>query len=431
MERFSYRYALSKRGLRLYEGCAEVRAWFDELRALRSGRTAYDYVDMLAGFVESSGKTPEELVKLSPNEAYEVLKKWALAGIRSGSCSSGRLYAVWNAVKGFLKFHGIEVKKRPPFKKNVKYLDKIPTKEELRQILNAAPSVSTRIAIELMCYGGLRPEDICDLTYSSIKNDVERGVSPCAVFVPQAKSDSVYVTFIPETTVELIQQYFKVRESKGEKIVDASPVIANPRHKGKGIRRKTLTAKIENVIAKSGIQSQLTFGNKVQRIRPYSLRKYFRSNLTGHAPNEYIEAWLGHISGLEHVYSGTRDLDPSTIERMREVYKRCEPFLLATTQPLDQDSIVKEAKIEALKSMAKSLLDLDLLEVKAARVKELGRELSKDEELELFESELKKLRDGRHNPQRIVQEKELEKYLAEGWQFVSVLPSRKILIKKH
>jgi hypothetical protein len=39
-----------------------------------------------------------------------------------------------------------------------------------------------------------------------------------------------------------------------------------------------------------------------------------------------------------------------------------------------------------------------LLEVKAARVKELGRELSKDEELELFESELKKLRDGRHNP---------------------------------
>ncbi|MEM3442907.1 MAG: hypothetical protein QW667_04045 [Candidatus Bathyarchaeia archaeon] len=70
------------------------------------------------------------------------------------------------------------------------------------------------------------------------------------------------------------------------------------------------------MIAKSGIQSQLTFGNKVQRIRPYSLRKYFRSNLTGHAPNEYIEVWLGHTSGLEHVYSGTRDLDPSTIERM-------------------------------------------------------------------------------------------------------------------
>ncbi|MGQ9539402.1 MAG: hypothetical protein ACUVTE_07525, partial [Candidatus Bathycorpusculaceae bacterium] len=268
-------------------------------------------------------------------------------------------------------------------------------------------------------------------TYSSIKNDFEKRISPCAVFVPQAKNDSVHVTFIPETTVELIRQYFNFRESKGEKITDKSPIIANPRDQGKGIRRKTLTAKIESAISKSGIHPQIIFGNKIQRIRPYSLRKYFRSNLTGQAPNEYIEAWLGHISGLQHVYSGTRDLDPATIERMRVVYKKCEPFLLATAQPLDQNSLVKEAKIEALKSIAKSLLGIDLLEVKVAKEKEVGRQLNKDEELELYEKELKKLREGKHNPQRIIHEKELEKYLAGGWEFVSVLPSRKILIKKH
>jgi integrase len=160
-------------------------------------------------------------------------------------------------------------------------LDKIPTKEELRQILNAASSLSTKIAIELMCYAGLRPKDICDLTYSSIKNDFEKGITPCAVFVPQAKTDSVYVTFIPAETVELIRQYFKLRKSKGEIIKDESPIIADARGEGKGIRRKTLTGKIENAIARSGIQTKLTFGNKVQRVRPYSLRKYFRSNLTG------------------------------------------------------------------------------------------------------------------------------------------------------
>ncbi len=53
---------------------------------------------------------------------------------------------------------------------------------------------------------------------------------------------------------------------------------------------------------------------------------------------------------------------------------------------------------------------------------ELGRELSKDEEMELFENELKKLREGKHNPQRIIHESGLESYLAKGWQFVSVLP---------
>lgn len=115
------------------------------------------------------------------------------------------------------------------------------------------------------------------------------------------------------------------------------------------------------------------------------------------------------------------------IEDMRNAYKQCEPFLSTIAQPMEQSSIVKEAKIEALKSMAKSLLGIDLLEVKVAKEKELGRELSKDEELELFENELEKLREGKHNPQRIVREDELEKYLAEGWKFVAVLPSQRIL----
>ncbi|MGQ9469981.1 MAG: hypothetical protein ACUVTD_09250, partial [Nitrososphaerales archaeon] len=73
---------------------------------------------------------------------------------------------------------------------------------------------------------------------------------------------------------------------------------------------------------------------------------------------------------------------------------------------------------------------IDLLEVKVAKEKELGRELSKDEEMELFENEMKKLREGKSNPHRIVREDELENYLAEGWQFVSVLPSQRILIRK-
>jgi hypothetical protein len=70
------------------------------------------------------------------------------------------------------------------------------------------------------------------------------------------------------------------------------------------------------------------------------------------------------------------------------------------------------------------------IEVKVTREKQLERELNKDEELELYERELKRLRDGKHNLQRIIHENELEKYLAEGWKFVSVLPSQKILIKK-
>ena len=75
------------------------------------------------------------------------------------------------------------------------------------------------------------------------------------------------------------------------------------------------------------------------------------------------------------------------------MHKQCEPFLSTTAQPIEQSSIVKEAKIKALKSIAKSLFGLDLVEVKVAKEKELGRELDKDEEIQLFEDEMKKLRE--------------------------------------
>lgn len=70
------------------------------------------------------------------------------------------------------------------------------------------------------------------------------------------------------------------------------------------------------------------------------------------------------------------------------------------------------------------------MKLKLLRKKELNRELTKDGELELFENESKRLREGTHNPQRIVREDELKKYLSEGWQFISVLPSQRILIKR-
>jgi hypothetical protein len=92
-------------------------------------------------------------------------------------------------------------------------------------------------------------------------------------------------------------------------------------------------------------------------------------------------------------------------------------------------TIIKEAKIEALKSVAKSMFGIDLLEVKIAKEKEENRELTQDETIELFESEMKKTRE-QPDPQMIVEEKELESYLRDGWQFVSVLPSQRVLIRK-
>ena len=116
---------------------------------------------------------------------------------------------------------------------------------------------------------------------------------------------------------------------------------------------------------------------------------------------------------------------------MRKSIQDCEPFLGTTTRELDQSAVVKEAKIEALKSIAKSLLGMDLLEVKVAKEGELSKALSLDEEIELFESEIKKIREKESDPQKIVVEGELEDHLAEGWEFVSALPSGRVVVRKN
>jgi len=63
-------------------------------------------------------------------------------------------------------------------------------------------------------------------------------------------------------------------------------------------------------------------------------------------------------------------LPPDMIEDMRKAYEQCEPFLGTIVQPLDQKNVIKEAKIEALKSIAKTMFGIDLMEVKAARERE-------------------------------------------------------------
>jgi hypothetical protein len=73
-------------------------------------------------------------------------------------------------------------------------------------------------------------------------------------------------------------------------------------------------------------------------------------------------------------------LPPDMIEDTRAQYKACEPFL-STTSKLEESVVVKEAQIEALKSIAKNLLGIDLLDVKVAREKELGKDLTPAEEL--------------------------------------------------
>ena len=126
----------------------------------------------------------------------------------------------------------------------------------------------------------------------------------------------------------------------------------------------------------------------------------------GKISHPYLQFIAGHKGDIEARYSTNKGkLPPDMIEDMRTQYKACEPFL-STTSNVEESAVIKEAQIEALKSIAKNLLGMDLLDVKVAREKELQKDLTPPEELELYESEIKKLR---INPRKLRKEEDAGK----------------------
>jgi integrase len=365
--------------------------------------------------------------------------------LESEGRSPGYIQGFLKVVKSWLRYNNINLTRRIKIKNSTATPtienEKVPSQEELAKILRASPP-RIKAAISLMAFAGLRPQSIGNYDGSDglmLKDLPELKIEgkevvfekiPTMVIVRStlSKARHKYFTFLGSEGCTYLKEYLEQRIRGGEELKPESPLIAHERKEAAEkpfIMTKKLTHFIRQCMRKAGVYK-----------RPYVLRAYFDTNMIiaeskGKISHPYLQFLMGHKGDIEARYSTNKGvLPPEMIEDMRKCYKECEPFLSTLAQPLEQTSIIKEAKIEALKSIAKSLLGIDLLEVKVAKEKELGRELNKDEELELFENELKKLREGKSNPHRIVSENELESYLAEGWQFVSVLPSQKILIKK-
>lgn len=89
----------------------------------------------------------------------------------------------------------------------------------------------------------------------------------------------------------------------------------------------------------------------------------------------------------------------------------------------------RKAALGAIRRFAEAF-GIDPMRVRIEKQKELKREPSSEEEIQAIQEEIKRMREGEKDPQMIVKEAELENYIREGWQFASVLPSWRILIRK-
>jgi len=359
--------------------------------------------------------------------------------------SPGYILGLLKAVRSWLRYNDVKLTRRikvtNPNATPTIDDEQIPSNEELSKIFRAS-NPRVRTAEVLIAFADLRPQTLGnhdgsdglmlkDLPELKIENgEIVFDRVPTMIVARPAisKARHKYFTFLIKEGCTYLKEYLEERLRTGEQLEPESPLITHERPRA-STRKFLMTRKITHLIRmamrRAGVYK-----------RPYVLRAYAETQLIiaeskGKISHPYLQFMAGHKGDIEARYSTNKGILPKEmIEGMRKSIKDCEPFLGTTAQELDQSTVVKEAKVEALKSIAKSLLGIDLLEVKVAKEKEMGRELNRDEEIELFENEMKKMRESESDPQIIVREEELEGYLADGWQFVSVLPSQRILINK-
>jgi len=441
--------ARAKKGVTKYAVYLEdgdVRRWFTNL-ARGSPITAEVALRRLSRLCELLDTTPKGMVDKATRDlkGFQNTLEDMVTALEAEHKAPGYILDLIKAVKSWLRYHDITLTRRIKVSNSTATPtidnEQVPSQEELSRIFRASPP-RVRAAEALMAFADFRPETlgnhdgsdglmIKDLPELKIEEDkvVFEKIPTMIIVRPTiGKAGHKYFTFLSSEGCTYLKEYLETRIRSGEKLSPESPLIAHER-KEAATKEFMITRKITHYIRvcmrKAGVYK-----------RPYVFRAYAETQLIiaeskGKISHPYLQFIAGHKGDIEARYSTNKGkLPEEMIESMRRCYKECEPFLSTISQPLEQSAIVKEAKKEALKSIAKSLLGIDLMEVKIAKEKEVQRELSPDEEIELFENEIKKMREKESDPQKIVKEGELEGYLSEGWQFVSVMPSQRILIKK-
>ena len=454
----------------LLDESEDFRRWYENL-ARGSEGTARERARVLYRFLGIHGLTCDGLVKTAREDRKRVEDMLCdfVAKLEGEGKSPGYVENYLKAVRSWLDYNEIRLVRRIKIgNRNLTPTiedERVPLPKELRTILYYAGE-RAKCSIALMTFSGLRPQTLGDINGTDglrIKDLPEMRIegenvtftkAPTMVVVRASlsKAGHNYFTFLTSEGCEYVQAYLEKRVAIGENLTPGSPIIAvtpgfermgkSPRNRGsRFIGTKNVTREIREAMRPRF------------KWRPYVFRAYFDTQLLiaenhGKISHAYRQFFMGHKGDIEARYTTNKGrLPPDLIEDMRRSFRQCEEYL-ATRPPSREE----DPEVTTVRTMVESgVLDLSKPNVRQYLVKKLGIEDAESRIAEMKEEGLREdeayarvvcgelgikpikievsdEKDG--DPKKVVSEGELERYLSEGWDVQTVLPSGKILIRR-
>ena len=339
------------------------------LLGFRSPATRESYLKKLRMFLRFAGLSPDDVIEVArdrPKDLEQLLLHF-VNSLKNRGVSGSTIRQHVQAVKHLLVMNDLEtalnwekLSRLMPKARKIG-LDRAPTKEEIRKLLEYA-DIRLRALILLLCSSGIRIGSVEHLKWKHVKPVKYKDQKFAKLVVPVSKGgDDAYITFITPEAYEALMEYKRMREAEGEKVTPESPLIRVAKWskaKAKGVPLPTSSKALRNELhrlwEKAGLRRKS--GRKPHEVKAvHGFRKFFATKLENAGIGRLIiETLLGHrISVLSNYYK------PSDSELLEAYAKAIQELTISETLEsrikLKQEIAEKDKKIALLEKKYQAL----------------------------------------------------------------------------
>lgn len=317
-----------------------------------SPTTRYGYGKSVKRFVDFyEAETPQEAIDklegLSIEQRTELIDSFIARLLGDGMNTSTVVQLVRGGFKKWLTLNSVEID-WPKVQgeilpgEEIVVSDRMPTKEELRRLLNVG-SLRDRVIILVSTSSGLRVGTLATLTLGDVQleEEIPRVIVKREPGRKVSRKMKGFATFITHEAKTMLLQYIEHRKKLGEKITENSPLITSEREEelGKFLNSHYLSNHWRRLLKRAHLATKN--GGPWHDIHLHTLRKYFDTQcINAGVKGPYKEFWMGHIGKhlAESYFRGE-------VETHIAEYRKAIPYLsILAPEPQDYKALVEKVR---------------------------------------------------------------------------------------
>jgi len=395
-----------------------------------SEATKKGYLGRVKQYLKEVEMTPDGLVQSAKAHPKQFEERF-IEFIRktNGASSASTTTAFRDSVKRFLEINRVDnvnwqyINEFVPAAKKAGE-DRAPTREEVRRIIDVA-DLRTKCLVLFLCSSGSRIGSVRWLRWKDVEEVENVGQKFAKVTIYHGEPEE-YTTFITPECYRLWLEYREWRENIGEKVTPSSFVFTTQgnarkfdQSKVKAIAVKTLKNQLGELLEHLGMREVISEREGYVNYsfkQAHGFRKFFKTRMevAGVRPL-VIETTMGHATGVSKSYY------KPTSEELAEEYGKAIGELTVGEKQVEKVDIKEDMKKEIL---------LHVAGFKQEEIEKLDISSISDEDFQkMVRERLMGAMIGNGNRQKVVPVGEVESHLLKGYDFVSLLPNDRAILK--